>query len=276
MNAIKNKLTFLITFILFICFSYLLPAKSQTIDLNINQDLAISAGGIYIFSLSANNQLKTILPTSPSLILQFTSFSGAPLKVAPVGDFNIIGTSQTVTTTGNITVDFSMALQNTGSYGLSLTPSSSASVFSFTVVPQSASSSTPTIGSTSTSSSSGGSTSSSSSSGGIVPGMPGITILGPDKIFLESKGNNLVKFTTSAFYFPTTSRCQVFTSNDPLLKVKPRSFSLNNEKNQKVIDVKVPTTFARNLITTGTSKIVTINVTCKNGARNQIDLLVIP
>lgn len=271
-----------LVFILFFISIFSIPAYAQTIEINAPNDLAISTGGIFFFSTASNQKFKDVFPTNSLLNLGFTNFSGGPLTVAPAADFVVIGPSQDVRGNGNIILDYSMATQNVSNYGFSIIPTNGFSVFVVTPT-LNASSSGGIISSSSgggiviSSSSSGSAVSTSSSSGSIGSiNKPNLTLSGPSLLTLKPQGNNVLKLTAKAESFSSNSKCQVYTSNDSLLRVKPTVFLLGQDHTTQAIRIGVPQIFAVHLIDTSTSKAVTINVTCENGASDEMDLVIKP
>ena len=79
---IKNfGLIVLLAFALFQC-----PAFGQLIELDIEQNITVSAPGFYPFSDSANETIKQLLVENKSVAIVITNFDGTKLKVAPAVD----------------------------------------------------------------------------------------------------------------------------------------------------------------------------------------------
>lgn len=274
--------------ILFLClFLTFLPVSAQTLELSIKNDLAISTGGTHLFSVNSNNILKSVFPADTKVNLQISSFSGSPFVVAPTSDFTVIGPLQEIRGLGNYIVDYANAASNTNSYGLSITPSFGFSIFSLTPTAGGFSGGSSSTSSSSSSSSSGGISSSSTSSSGSTStsssgGVKGtfnegsIDLEGPGVLNLQSNKNNFVKLTVSQDDFLANSRCQIYTSNDPLLRIKPRIFDLGSSKKTQIFFVLVPREYAVKLIETDTNRTITIVVACENGARDEVDLIISP
>lgn len=117
---------------------------------------------------------------------------------------------------------------------------------------------------------------SSSSSGGISVSSPELEIVGPTIFVLKQKGKNIVKLNVTSVNFKLPTQCQVFTSDDSLIMVKPLTFNLSAFLRQQILRVTIPKKIASDLIKAKTSKEVTINVTCKNGTSDEFDLNITP
>lgn len=277
MKKVKTKFHLYVKLIslILLLFLFSLPTYAQTIDLDNNATFAFSGATPLTFSNTSNITLKNNFQTNPIVNLNFTSFTGSPITIVPIADSVQVGTSQQINTIGNYTVDFSMINLNANSFGFSAVPLFGPAVFSLTAS-SSAAPASSSSGSISSSSSSSGGVSSSSSSSGLISGVGGLNLEGPDKLILQPKGANLVKFQISEASLISKTICQVYTSNDPLLSISPRKFTLSPKKNQQVIKISVPLQFAINLIKTSTSRNVTINVTCEDSASNQVNLSITP
>lgn len=107
-------------------------------------------------------------------------------------------------------------------------------------------------------------------------GPPALTLSGKDTLVLRPGGKNQVAITANGFNFTSSSKCEVLPSNGTLVKVKPRKFSLNSVSNKKKFTVRVPKSQALTFIMNNNSEIVTLNVTCDNGANDQFDLNITP
>lgn len=269
-----KKKSLLIPVIVYFLFVILLPTIAQVIDFNNQQNFAISGPTTLPFSSTSNNTFKNNFPTNPVITLDFQGFLGSTIRIIGQADLITVTPSIEVNKGGIQLLDFSMANANSNSFGLSVTPLFGAAVFSLIA------SSSPNPPPSTSSSSSGGisttssSSSSSSSGGGPTPGTEDITLSGPQELVLQPKGANLVKYLVSAFEFSSKSQCQVFTSNDNLVKVKPRIFLLSPKKDQKVVEIFVPLRFAVDLINTSTVRNLLVNVTCENGASDQLNLFI--
>lgn len=260
----------------YISFVILLPTIAQVINFNNEQNFALSGPTILPFSSTSVNTFKNNFPTNPTITLDFKGFLGSPMRI--IGQADAINVTPTIEVMqgGIYSLDYSMANSNSNSFGISVTPLFGSTVFN--VIASSSPNPPPptssSSGGPSSSSSSGGS--SSSSGGGPTPGTEDITLSGPQELVLQPKGSNLVKYVVSAFEFKSSSQCQVYTSNDPLVKIKPRIFILSPKKDQKIFEVFVPLRFAQDLIKTNTQRNLLINVTCENAASDQLSLLITP
>lgn len=269
----------LIKFTLLVSFFLALPVCAQIVDLNVAYDFATSSRTVYLFSPSSNQNLKTIFPTNPLVKFVFSSVVGGPLRLAPTADSVEISQPTTVSTKGSYIIDYSMATQGVGFYGFSITPpTSDYTAYNLTVSPNATQiSSSSSSGALASSSSSGGAgSSSSSSSGGISFNKTELTLSGPSALALQPSVINSASFIVNASGFNSISKCQVYTSNDPLLTIKPRKFFLSQEKDKQTIRISVPLVYVLELIKTNTSKTVVVNVTCGNKASDEIELEIKP
>lgn len=115
-----------------------------------------------------------------------------------------------------------------------------------------------------------------SSSGG---GTPILTLSAPESLILKAFGRNNVTVTANASSFSGKSICKVLppTSDSGITtKVKPKKFILSGNKTTKNFMVKIPISEAINLINNNTTETITVNVTCNNGANDEIDITLSP
>ncbi len=106
-------------------------------------------------------------------------------------------------------------------------------------------------------------------------GSPTLTLTGSDTLVIKPGAMNQATLTATAQDFMSVTTCMVFSSNTTLVKLKPKTFTLSSN-GKKGIRVKVPKLAALDLISKGSSKVVTVNVTCQNGASHEIDLTITP
>lgn len=109
-------------------------------------------------------------------------------------------------------------------------------------------------------------------------GTPVLTLQAPEALILKPTGMNKVFVNAEASDFSTKSKCTVFTSSDSglSLKIRPKKFSLSSTKINKDFKIMVNNIDALELINSETSEVVTISVTCDNGASDEIDILLAP
>lgn len=175
-----NHLLILVLF--FINFTY--NANAQTIELNKEDSFAISGPTNLTFSPLSNITLRQKITTNPHLNLNLSNFIGSQITVSAISDLIIVSEGINIKSSGTYLVDFSMANNNTNSYGLFIIPLAGNAVFNLT-----------TTLSTSSSSSSGAVFSSSSSSGQI-PGLSSSSSSG--LISQEVTLNNQMKASLNA------------------------------------------------------------------------------
>lgn len=159
----NKKLLIVKVLVLFILVFIQLSTSAQTLELNQTQNLVISNPGFYPFSSLANNDLKDVFPTNPTLTLQFSNFLGSPCQIAPASDFQEIGTLNAISGNDTLTLNFSGAPPNVNEFGLSIVPQGGTCIFDLFITP-------PVITTSSTS---------TSTSGGIITG-GGDDLLLPD------------------------------------------------------------------------------------------------
>lgn len=105
---------------------------------------------------------------------------------------------------------------------------------------------------------------------------PTLEIIGQDTLILKSRGGNKVVLKANAFNFPQLTKCRVTTSNDSLVKVKPKQFLLSKVQTKKKITVRVPLAKAFELIENDSEETATITIVCENGTSDEFDLLLTP
>jgi hypothetical protein len=105
---------------------------------------------------------------------------------------------------------------------------------------------------------------------------PTVTLSGSDTIFLNPSGMNFIQLTANGSNFTGMTPCSILTSNSTLLMSKPSRFMLGPIMTQKVITVKVPLIQAVNLISNGSSEVVTVSISCGNQTSDEKDILLSP
>lgn len=104
---------------------------------------------------------------------------------------------------------------------------------------------------------------------------PTLTLSGPEAVILKPNKANIAKVVASATDFSRSSKCLVLTSSNSI-KVKPLKFSLSNALRNVLLRVKIPKAVVASLINNNASETVTVNVTCENGAFDDIDIDITP
>ncbi|MBI3589765.1 MAG: pre-peptidase C-terminal domain-containing protein [Candidatus Melainabacteria bacterium] len=109
-------------------------------------------------------------------------------------------------------------------------------------------------------------------------GIPVLNLSGPDSIILKPVGSNKASIMAMATDFSASSKCKVFTSseNNTHLKTRPAKFSLSSSMTSKTFMLIVPKAEALNLISNEVSDTATVNVTCENGANDEISVTITP
>lgn len=109
-------------------------------------------------------------------------------------------------------------------------------------------------------------------------GVPVLNLSGPDSIILKPIGPNKAPIIATATNFSASSKCKVFASseNNTRLKTRPTKFSLSPSMTSKTFMLKVPKIEALNLISNEASDTATVNVTCENGANDEISITITP
>ncbi len=105
---------------------------------------------------------------------------------------------------------------------------------------------------------------------------PGIVISGTEEILLQSDIVNAGKLKVKATDFGAFSKCTVNVSDSDLLRVKPKRFLLGPGRTRQTIILRVPSAIAGDIIDNGDQEAVTIEVSCKNGAFDDTEVLLIP
>lgn len=128
-EIMKKHILLTISFIMLTGIFCTLSSSGQTLELGANQTFTVSSPGFFPFSSISNEAFKEMLPTDPTVSLQFSNFLGSPCLVAPANDFSENGPQIRVDANGVFIIDFSGAGPNAGSFGLSLVPEGGACIF---------------------------------------------------------------------------------------------------------------------------------------------------
>lgn len=104
---------------------------------------------------------------------------------------------------------------------------------------------------------------------------PSLTISGPDTLVLNPERSNIIKLTVKGTNFTGTTRCKATSSND-IMRTRPRTFLLSPGRNKKTIFGVVSSSDTFDIIDSDNDETVTIEVTCKNGTEDELDILVTP
>ncbi|OGI19507.1 MAG: hypothetical protein A3B68_04265 [Candidatus Melainabacteria bacterium RIFCSPHIGHO2_02_FULL_34_12] len=122
-----------------------LPCKSQTLELNTTQTFTVFSPAFFPFTPTANNEVQTSFDSNPNLTVMFSNFLGSPCAIAPAADFSEIGPQINITGNGTFVLDFSGAMENANTFGLSFVPQGGTCLFDIFITPP-ASSSTSSSG----------------------------------------------------------------------------------------------------------------------------------
>ena len=137
-------------------------------------------------------------------------------------------------------------------------------------------SSSSSSGSISSSSSSGsvGNTTSSSSGGSISSKEPSIILSGPEEFLVKKPGSNIFRLKVKSANFTAATRCEIDISDDSLLRVRPRRFTLSTARSSGALLAKVPASTVRDLLNNNSSDIATVDVSCSNDTSDSIDIII--
>lgn len=106
-------------------------------------------------------------------------------------------------------------------------------------------------------------------------GDPVITLSAPEAFVPKAKGRNKFKIMAKAFNFDSKTTCEVTTSTNVTVMVRPSIFMLKDGRNKK-IKFKLPRSEAISIIDSSESKVLTISVICANGASDEADIIITP
>ena len=109
-------------------------------------------------------------------------------------------------------------------------------------------------------------------------GNPTISLSAPESFVLKAIGANKVSVIVEASSFSAKTSCKVFTTTDSgiTIKSRPKKFSLSPTMISKNFTLIINKLDALNLITSETVDTITANVTCSNGANDEIDIELAP
>ena len=109
-------------------------------------------------------------------------------------------------------------------------------------------------------------------------GTPVLSLSAPEAVLIKQNGNTKVMIRAEATNFSSKSNCDIFISNDNniTLKAKPAFFSLSPKATRKKFKIILPFSEGQNIINNGVGENVSINVTCDNGANEEINILFTP
>ena len=105
---------------------------------------------------------------------------------------------------------------------------------------------------------------------------PSITISGNEQIIVQSGIINAGKLKVKAADFTALSKCTVSVSDTDLARIKPARFILGPGRTKQTLLVRVPQSAARDIIDSGDTESVTVEINCKNGAFDDTELLLVP
>ena len=109
-------------------------------------------------------------------------------------------------------------------------------------------------------------------------GTPVLSLSAPEAVLIKQNGNTKVMIRAEATNFSSKSNCDIFVSNDNdiTFKVKPAFFSLTPKATRKKFKIILPFIEGQNIVNNGAGENVSINVTCDNGANEEINILFTP
>ena len=107
---------------------------------------------------------------------------------------------------------------------------------------------------------------------------PIISLSAPEAVLIKQNGNTKVKVMVEGTNFSSKSNCDIFVSNenDITLKAKPSFFSLTPKATRKKFKIILPFAEGQNITNNGAGENVSVNVTCDNGANDEINILFTP
>lgn len=183
------------------------------------------------------------------------------------GKATISGKIKAGSKTGNPTLSV-VKVEAAGGKNITTSVTSQATILSPTTVP------TPTPMPSATPSATPEATPSATPFPTPVVNQPSLTLQGPDS-FLVTRGRlNFFRLTATGADFTTTSKCTVSTSDDTLGKVRPVRFLLSQLRNKKILLVRIPSLTVAEFVRDGLEDILTVNVSCTNGAEGEIDVVI--
>lgn len=115
-------------------------------------------------------------------------------------------------------------------------------------------------------------------SGNSSGGTPVLSLSAPESLILKSTGMNKLPVTVEISNFSNPSKCKVFTTTNSgiTIKSKPAKFSLSQSMTNKTFNLMINKLDALNIINSNVADTVTVNVTCSNGANDEIDVSLAP
>lgn len=107
---------------------------------------------------------------------------------------------------------------------------------------------------------------------------PILSLSAPEAVLIKQNGNTKVKVKAESTNFSSKVMCNVFVSSDSGIvpKVKPSKFSLSSTTSKKKFRLVLPFSNGQDITNAGSSENFTVNVTCDNGANDEIDVLFTP
>ncbi len=101
-----------------------------------------------------------------------------------------------------------------------------------------------------------------------------LTLTGPETYTLKKDRLNFFKVLVTGSNFNKTSKCTVSTSDDSLAKPRPVKFLLSSARNKKVVILRVPSLSVSEFVDQGLEDILTVSVSCSNGAEADTDVII--
>ena len=105
---------------------------------------------------------------------------------------------------------------------------------------------------------------------------PSIDLTGPEVVELKERGSTIFKLTATGKNFTSTSVCKITSSDNFLLRVRPSKFLLSPLRKSRMLIGRVSSTATRDIIDFGEAEEVDVEVSCKNGATDNLTILLEP
>ncbi|MBI3309255.1 MAG: pre-peptidase C-terminal domain-containing protein [Candidatus Melainabacteria bacterium] len=105
-------------------------------------------------------------------------------------------------------------------------------------------------------------------------GNPAITLSSPSAFIPKAKGKNKFMIKVNAFNFDSKSTCEVSTSDNVEVMIRPSIFMLGGKKTSAKVKFALPRPEALRVLEQGTNETLTISIICTNGASDETDISV--
>ena len=103
-----------------------------------------------------------------------------------------------------------------------------------------------------------------------------LTLIAPDSLSLKSRGLNIFKVNVVGLDFKSVSKCQATSSDDSLIRIRPKVFILSPSRNKKSLLARISNNLASDVIDNDSSEDITVNVSCTNGAESEKSITLTP